>query len=66
MNIDKKSREKSGHNSEERIDLNNYNQKEEQDALKDHTDASIKSVDRNLNEQMGGTGNTVTGEPNHT
>jgi hypothetical protein len=61
MEPDKKSPDKENN---ERIDLNDYNRKEG-DALREHSDESIKDVDRNLNEQMGGTDSTVTSEPNH-
>jgi hypothetical protein len=56
---------KSADKQDERIHLNDYNRKDESAALHEHPDESIKDVDRNLNEQMGGTDSTVTSEPNH-
>jgi hypothetical protein len=62
MNPDKKS---SKQEEKERINLNDYNRKDEDSASAEHSDQSIKDVARNLNEQIGGTDDTVTGEPNH-
>ena len=65
MNRNKKSPNRRKENrKDERINLNDYNDKEG-NALKDHTDQSRKTIDRNLNEQMGGTDNTIASEPNH-
>ena len=50
----------------ERIDLNNYDRPGENDqALKQHTDQDLGDLDRNLDEQMGASDNTVFSEPNH-
>lgn len=50
----------------ERIDLNHADSSTEEDkAIKQHSDQDLQDIDRNLNEQMGGTDNTVTSEPNH-
>ena len=51
--------------SHERINLNDYDSNKGKDSFHDHTDQSTTSLDRNLNEQIGGTDNTVTSEPNH-
>jgi len=47
----------------ERINLNDT--KREDKDIDKHSDNDLKKVDRNLNEQMGGTDTTVTSEPNH-
>ena len=44
------SKEERSHTKDERINLNDNNRKEEKNALKEHSDQSIKNVDRNLNE----------------
>jgi hypothetical protein len=65
MERNKKSSTKEKANTKnERIDLNNYDRKSN-DALRNHSDQNIKDIDRNLNEQMGGTDDTVASEPNH-
>lgn len=46
----------------ERISLNDT--KREDKDLEKHSDKDLKNLDRNLNEQMGGTDATVTSEPN--
>lgn len=64
MKADKKSLKEKENVQEGRIHLNKYGPAEETNSLKDHSGNSIKNVDRNLNEQMGGTDDTVTSEPN--
>lgn len=61
MKPDKKSPEEK---PKERIDLNNYDRKEDE-ALRDHPDASIKTLDHTMDEQMGGTDSAVTSKPNY-
>jgi hypothetical protein len=57
--------EKSSKKDEKEINPNDYNRKDEDSAVSEHSDQSIKDVALNLNEQIGGTDDTVTGEPNH-
>lgn len=52
--------------NEERIDLNNYNRREESNAISEHSDQSIKNLDKTLDEDMGGTDSVVTSKPNYT
>ena len=52
-------------NSPERINLNDYDRDEQIRPFREQADRSIDNVNRNLNEQMGDTDDTVTGEPNH-
>ena len=64
MDPNKKSSEQPCVNND-RINLNDYNRKDEGEALKNHSDQSRETVDRNLDEQMGAPDDTVTGEPNN-
>jgi hypothetical protein len=49
----------------ERINLNDYYRNDDSDILKQHSSNSGEGVERSLDEQMGGSDDTVTSEPNH-
>jgi hypothetical protein len=49
----------------ERINLNDYERTDDK-GLREHTDDSLNDLDKNLNEQFGGTGKTVISKPNYT
>jgi hypothetical protein len=49
----------------ERINLNDYYRKDDSDILKQNSSNSRESAERGLDQQMGDSDDTVTGEPNH-
>jgi hypothetical protein len=65
MNPNRKSSGEEEKAKNERINLNDPDRKEESNAIKEHSDKSIKDIDQNLDEQMGGTDSTVTSRPNN-
>ncbi|MBO9681490.1 MAG: hypothetical protein J7502_02255 [Flavisolibacter sp.] len=62
---DNNPREQNENKPKERINLNDYYRKDDTDILKGHSSNSRQGVERSLDEQMGGSDDTVTGEPNH-
>jgi hypothetical protein len=67
MNRDnnKNPREQNENRPKERINLNDYYRKDDTDILKENSAHSRQSAERGLDEQMGDSDDTVTGEPNH-
>ena len=61
---DKNPREQNENKSKERINLNDYYRKDDSDILKSSA-SSGQNVERSLDEQMGGSDDTVTSKPNH-
>lgn len=57
--------ERNENKPKERINLNDYYRKDDSDILKQHSASSRQGAERGLNEQMGETDGSVTGEPNH-
>jgi len=49
----------------ERINLNDYYRKDDSDILKQNSSNSREVPERGLDQQMGDSDDTVTGEPNH-
>lgn len=49
----------------ERINLNDYYRKDDSDILKQNSSNSRERVERGLDEQLGGSDDTVTTEPNN-
>lgn len=64
MDNNKRRKEEMDHPQTERINLNDHNRDEEED-LRRRADEALSDLDRNLDEQFGGTGNTVTSKPNN-
>jgi hypothetical protein len=62
---DNNPREQNENKPKERINLNDYYRKDDSDILKQHSANSREGVERSLDEQMGGSDDTVTSEPNH-
>lgn len=65
MNPNKKNSKEDEQPKDERINLNEHVKKEDDAAIKEHSTQSIKDIDKNLDEQMGGTDSTVTSRPNY-
>lgn len=57
--------ERNENKPKERINLNDYYRKDDSDILKQHSASSRQGAERGLNEQMGETDGSVTGEPSH-
>ena len=61
---DNNPREQNENKPKERINLNDYYRKDDTDILKSSASPG-QNVERSLDEQMGGSDDTVTSEPNH-
>jgi hypothetical protein len=60
----KNPREENENKPKERINLNDYYRKDDSDILKTNSTNS-RQAERSLDQQMGESDDTVTGEPNH-
>jgi hypothetical protein len=57
--------EQNENKPKERINLNDYYRNDDSDILKQHSANSRQGVERGLDEQIEGSDDTVTSEPNH-